>query len=176
MNVDQLIEETIENEGHVFTNDPSDSGGPTKFGITQRTLSVYLHHPASIEDVKNLTIEQARIIYKSLYYYGPRFDLLPEPLQAVIYDWGVNSGPGAAVEALQTVLTMAKYECKCDGILGPATVKVAECAYEQMRGYLINAICEYRVWFYNTLAENRPKDRKYLRGWLLRANRFRVSV
>ena len=176
MTVEEIINEIIKNEGSTYTNDPSDSGGPTKYGITQATLSVALHHPASIDDVKNLTESQARIIYRNLYYSGPHINLLPEGLQAVVMDFGANAGPGAAIEALQVVLNMAGYECKEDGLLGPATAAIADKAYTEMGGHLTNAICEYRVWFYEKLAERRPKDRKYLNGWRARANRFRVNV
>jgi lysozyme family protein len=175
MTVDQIIDEIIKNEGSKFTNDPQDSGGPTKYGITQKSLSVYLHHPATIEDVQNLTEAQARIIYRSTYYNAPHFNLLPEALQPVVTDFGVNAGPGAAVEALQVVLNMAGFECKEDGMLGPATAAMANKAYEAMGGLLVNAYVDYRIWFYEKLVERRPKDSKYLVGWRNRANRFRIS-
>ena len=175
MTVDQIIDEIIRNEGAKFTNDPQDRGGPTKFGITQKTLSVYLHHSATVEDVQNLTEAQARIIYKSMYYYGPNMNSLPEALQPVVTDFGVNAGPGAAIEALQTVLDMAGLEIKIDGMLGPATANVAKEAYEKMGALLVNAYVDYRVWFYTRLAANRPESGKFLKGWLLRANRFRIG-
>ena len=34
-----LINEIINREGRKFTNLPADKGGPTKFGITQKTLT-----------------------------------------------------------------------------------------------------------------------------------------
>lgn len=176
MTVDQIIDEIIRNEGAKFTNDPQDRGGPTKFGITQKTLSVYLHHSATVEDVQNLTEAQARIIYRSMYYNAPHFNLLPEALQPVVTDFGVNAGPGAATEALQIVLNMANFPCKEDGVLGPATAAVANEAYKVMGKLLINAYVDYRVWFYTRLAENSPSQNKFLKGWLLRANRFRVEV
>ena len=174
--VEELIDEVIVAEGDEFTWDKSDSGGPTKYGITQATLSVALHHNVSPEDVANLTRDQAVVIYKNMYYYAARINSLPEALQPVVFDFGVNAGIGVAATVLQNVLEMLGYECSPDGLIGPETANVALEAYNKYAGTLINAYVEYRIWYYQQLAERSPKDQKFLEGWLKRANSFRVEV
>ena len=38
MRTETIIEHIIQVEGHAYTNNPADRGGPTKYGITQRTF------------------------------------------------------------------------------------------------------------------------------------------
>lgn len=37
--IDDIISDIIRAEGTAYTNDPRDSGGPTKYGITQAALA-----------------------------------------------------------------------------------------------------------------------------------------
>lgn len=175
MSVDQIISEILQKEGG-YVNHPNDKGGPTKYGITQETLSSWLKRPASIEDVKSLDKETAAEIYKIQYYHGPRIDALPTDLQPQLTDMAVNHGPRQAIRLLQEVVSMAGFECSHDGVLGPATRKACEGAYQSMGPYLINAISERRELFYNRLVAVNPNQGVFLKGWLSRAKSFRVDV
>ena len=55
---DEIIEQVLEHEGG-YVNDPKDLGGETKYGITKR------FYPDV--DIKNLTIDGAKEIYKKEY-------------------------------------------------------------------------------------------------------------
>ena len=55
---DDIIEITLEHEGG-YVHDPNDLGGETNFGIAGR------FYPDV--DIKNLTIEGAKEIYKTIY-------------------------------------------------------------------------------------------------------------
>ena len=46
-------------EGHKFTNDPDDSGGPTKFGITKKAYEAYWKCSATDEQIENMTEQTA---------------------------------------------------------------------------------------------------------------------
>lgn len=59
--VDKMIDDIIRREGE-YVDHPNDRGGPTKYGITQKTLSQYLGYAAVKSDVQNLDIEVARAI------------------------------------------------------------------------------------------------------------------
>ena len=56
---DEIIEVVLEHEGG-YVNDPKDPGGETNFGIAKRS------HPDV--DIKNLTKESAKEIYKEVYW------------------------------------------------------------------------------------------------------------
>ena len=175
LSVEQLLSDLKRREGG-YVDHKNDRGGPTKYGITWKTLQKHLGRPVSKQDVKDLTWEVAKEIYLSDYFYGPRIHLIAEPLQPQLFDIAVNSGPGTSIKMLQEVLVMSGFEVDVDGMLGPDTREKARQAYEQMGGYLINALSEYREHFYEALAANNPTQAVFLRGWIARAKEFRVDV
>jgi hypothetical protein len=79
---------------------PADRGGHTKHGVIQNTLSAYLKRPASVEDVKNLTPEVARDIYKNMFWEPTRKQLAKYGMendpqaQLVAFNAAMASGPG----------------------------------------------------------------------------------
>ncbi len=74
-----------------YVNDPKDPGGETKFGISKRAF------PAL--DIKNLTKQQAAIIYYQRYWLFVA-DKLEWPLNLVMFDCAVNQGTRKAREFL----------------------------------------------------------------------------
>lgn len=165
MNVDQLITDIIAREGKVYTNDPSDKGGPTKFGITQATLAAYRGHAVTPDDVKNLQESEARQIYKDRYVNAAHFDQIKdEKVRAELVDFGVNSGPQTAVKHLQEVLGVT-----VDGALGPKSLAAAN-AFEGRA--LLNKLAVNRLLFLLNLGLNNSSQLKYVRGWANRAVSF----
>ena len=175
MTVTEIINEILKQEGG-YVNHPNDKGGPTNWGITQATLSSWLKRPATIEDVKGLNKETAKEIYLIRYYHGPRIDTLPTELQPQLTDMAVNHGPRKAIQLLQETLNLAGFECSSDGVLGPATRATCATAYQSMGSYLINALSERREQFYNSIVANNPGQGVFLKGWLKRAQSFRIDT
>lgn len=122
MSLDTLIDAVLRREGG-YVNHQADRGGPTNFGITQATLSGWLGRPATAADVEGMSPVTAREIYRKQYFLAPGYDAIPDPaLQELIFDFAVNSGPGAATKALQTTLQkMGLYPGAIDGAIGPQT-------------------------------------------------------
>ncbi len=122
MNVDTLIDDVLRREGG-YVNHAVDRGGPTNFGITQATLSGWLGRPATAADVEDMSPITAREIYRKQYFLAPGYDAIPDPaLQALVFDFAVNSGSGAATKALQMALQkMGLYPGAIDGAIGPQT-------------------------------------------------------
>lgn len=173
--VDELLDEVIAREGG-FVNHPADRGGPTKFGITQRTLSEWLGRPATADEVRTLDEETAREIYVALYLARPRIDTLPPEIVPQVFDMAVNHGPRRAVRILQEVLGLAGWAVDVDGVVGPQTRKAAFEAQAEMGPFLTNAIADQRANFYRRLAAADPSQRVFLQGWLARADAFKVPV
>ena len=175
MLVSDLIDEVLRKEGG-YVNHPADRGGPTKFGITQRTLSTWLGRPVSAEEVRTLDVDTAREIYEQNYYTAPRIDTLPEEIQPLVFDCAVNHGPRRAISFVQRVINEAGFgPIDIDGTLGPQTRAAAEVAQQEMEGFFCNAIVEERLTFYETLALDRSQA-PFIRGWRARAESFRVPV
>ena len=72
---DEIIEVTLHHEGG-YVHDPKDLGGETNFGIAKR------FYPDV--DIKNLTKEGAKEIYKKDYWDKNKIDDLPEDLTAFL--------------------------------------------------------------------------------------------
>ena len=173
--VDELLDEVIAREGG-FVHHPADRGGPTKFGITQQTLSAWLGRPATVDEVRTLDEETAREIYVARYLAGPRIDTLPPEIVPQVFDMAVNHGPRQAVRILQEVLGLAGWRVDVDGVVGPETRRAAIEAQEQMGPFLANAIADQRANFYRRLIAANPSQRVFLRGWLRRAEGFKVAT
>lgn len=71
-----------------YTNDPTDPGGETKFGISKRA------HPNV--DIKNLTFDEACKIYIKEYWDACGCDSIPFPFCTIVFDTAVNCGTGRA--------------------------------------------------------------------------------
>lgn len=98
----------LEQEGG-YTFDPADPGGETNFGISKKS------YPAL--DILNLTIDEAKSIYKNNYWNACRCDNLPFPFAVSIFDMAVNQGTVTAIKTLQETFGVV-----ADGIFGPATL------------------------------------------------------
>jgi lysozyme family protein len=94
---------TLEYEGG-YSNDPSDPGGPTKYGITIHDVRQYLKQNATAADVKNLTVDQAKTIYRAHYWTPMCGDQWPDGLDLTVWDAGVNSGTGRSKTWAQQTL------------------------------------------------------------------------
>ena len=177
MSIDTIINNIITTEGG-YVNDPKDKGGPTKYGITKATLSKWLGTKASIDDVKSLTKDTAYKIYYNKYYLETKINELPEELQEIILDITVNSWIKVASLILQRSINKlyGRNEVIVDGKLGKHTIEMAKKAIH-IYGLknMINCIVDYRIEFYKLIVENNKSQEKFLKGWINRAEKFRIQ-
>lgn len=182
MDVIRIAREIVKREGG-FVNDPDDPGGATNHGVTIHTLrrlGLDLTGDGTVDtaDVRRLTVAQAEEIFLKEYFHRPRLHLLPETLQASVFDMYVNAG-GTAVRLLQELLVEMGYDLSPDGAMGPLTAKAAQAAGAVNMGALVDAYGIARRNYYFELADKRPRSRKYARsqaggkgGWIRRAEEF----
>lgn len=175
--VDIMIQGVLRREGG-FVDHPDDRGGPTKFGITQQTLSKYYGHAATTAEVQSLTVEVAEEIYKRNYYFGPRINTLVELIQPFVFDSAVNHGPRRAIKFVQSVCNQAGYQpsLKTDGAVGPNTRKGVQWAHQEMGPVLLEALVEERKNFYLLIVDARPSQQVFLKGWMNRLKDFEQEV
>jgi len=170
--VDRLIDDLIGREGG-FVDHPADRGGPTKFGITQRTLSHYLGRAATVAELRRLDREVAEEIYRKHYYTAPRIDTLPERVRPFVFDAAVNHGPPRAIRFVQQVCNQAGFgSLDVDGICGPNTRRAAAEADRVMGDWFLAALVEERRNFYRTIVKADPSQEVFLDGWLNRIAEF----
>jgi lysozyme family protein len=174
--VDQMIDDVIRREGG-FVDHPHDRGGPTKFGITKGTLARHLGRPVAIDEVRALTEDVARAIYRREYFDGPRVDRLPPRIQPFVFDAAVNHGPRRAIRLVQQVCDAAGFgPVAIDGLCGPRTAEATAAADRVMGDWLLAALVEERRNFYVALVARDPSQRVFLRGWLNRLDEFDVPM
>lgn len=171
--VDELIEVILKHEGG-FVNDPDDAGGATNFGITIKTYSNWLGRQATVQEVKDMKREDAIAIYKNQYYYEPKIDWIPHPVQIQVFDIGVNSGPERAIQMIQKVVNLAGIVDVIveDGAMGPNTKKAITKTQDKMGNHFNNALVEERLKFYQGIVERKPSQERFLAGWTNRAKSF----
>lgn len=171
-----MIGDIMEREGG-YSNHPKDKGGPTKYGITQKTLSAWMGRHCEAVDVIALTKKTAYEIYEHNYFIAPKLNSLPEPIQPILFDMSINHGTERAVKLLQEVLLAhGKNIGKIDGQIGKLTISASKCAYELLGNDLINTLVTRRKAFYKSIVEHDPKQAVFINGWLARAESFRVSA
>ena len=107
MNFDKAFEIIIGHEGG-YVNDHRDPGGETKYGISKRA------YPAL--DIYNLTLNQAKDIYKRDYWDAVEAESIPGAARLMVFDCAVNTGVTMAKKLLQRAVGT-----KDDGIIGPKT-------------------------------------------------------
>ena len=115
MTEDDLIRDIFAKEGDRYgdatTSPPIDQ--PTgRGGITLKTLTDYLGHPAEVADLKALTHDQAaQILDWKIRQLAEVFHLDTitfEPLRLQVIDFAYNSGPGLAIRWLQRCLRVPR--------------------------------------------------------------------
>lgn len=176
---DSIITDIIRAEGSAYTNDPSDRGGPTRWGITQATLRAHRGQAVTPEDVAALTEAEAREIYLRRYWQSPGFANLGDVsmlIAAEVMDTGVNCGPSTAAKFLQRLLNALNDGGKLwddltvDGACGPATVR-ALTAYINRRNaegerVLFVGLNALQAAYYLDISEARPANERFMYGWL----------
>ena len=180
--VKSIAAEIVRREGG-YVNDPDDPGGATKHGVTLGTLrglglDLTGDGQVDVVDVKALDPERAAAIYVVHYFEGPGLNLLPEPLQASVFDMQVNAGSNA-VKLLQRLVHAMGFPAVDDGKVGPKTVAAAEAAAAAAPDHIADAYGIERRNYYYRLADRRPASRKFARsrnggkgGWITRAEEF----
>jgi lysozyme family protein len=138
--------------GDTVTHDPRDSGGVTKFGISQKAYPEL--------DIESLTLEQAKAIYKRDYYDNIWGDSLPYSIALVVTDFAVNAGLRRAVKALQRLV-----EVDVDGVFGIDTQTAVRKLDPDGLDRLIDTYTLARNKYYVGL--DNPFFQK---GWLNRSN------
>lgn len=129
-NFDRAFKYTVGHEGG-YGNDRRDRGNwstgiigqgqllGTKYGISGMS---YPHL-----DIKNLTLDQAKEIYRRDFWRAVKGDDLPPGLDLVVWDAAVNSGAGRAIRWLQTAIGGVRV----DGLLGPDTLEALEARWAE---------------------------------------------
>jgi len=169
--LEQSLEWLLEEEGG-FSNHPSDTGGATMYGVTQATYNGWRKAiKASPQAVSKITKEEAFRLYKSMYWDEAGCDKLPWPVNYMVFDAAVNSGPSRGSKWLQEALHVTQ-----DGKLGPKTLKALNDVLSNEPGVLIFRIIDARLQFLVSLIKRKPSQLAFLNGWMRRLLRVQLRA
>jgi lysozyme family protein len=168
----KAVKNVLEREG-ILTDDPDDSGGLTKYGISQKAFPNI--------DITNLTREQAIEIYRELYWERSGASKVQSQLVAEeLFDTSVNMGVTTAVTIMQrSVNKLSKMLCDAgyksknlmlstDGIFGSRTQEAVNSVVSRWDSTLWKIMNHLQFSQYELLVESRPANAQFLLGWINR--------
>ena len=115
-------------------------------------------------EMKSLTPEDLKPIYRKLYADKVRFDDLPSGLDWAVLDWAVNSGTGRAARALQKLVGATQ-----DGAIGPKTLQAV---MNHDPAELVDKFHDTRQKFYESLSHFKT----FGKGWTRRNEETREQA
>lgn len=170
---DRALAHTVGIEGD-YSNHPSDSGGATRYGITERVARAFGY----MGEMRDLPISVATDIYRINYWRLLNLDnvaALSEPVALELFDTAVNTKQGFASRSLQRCLNIFNREqadypdIEVDGLIGGDTLAslTAYLAKRKLEGeaVIVEALNSLQGTYYVELAEARPKDEAFTYGW-----------
>ena len=173
MTFDKLVSELIEVEGG-YVNNPDDSGGETRYGITKEVARSYGYTGS----MKDLPIKIAKMIYKENYWNVHNLDdiyCISPRIAEELFDTGVNMSVYKAAEFFQislNVLNQRKHiynDLLVDRKIGPVTVAALKSHLEHRRDdtVLLRMLNCLQGAYYIDIATRREKDETFVYGWFL---------
>lgn len=174
MNFEDVIDRILAAEKG-YVDHPSDKGGPTNYGITQRVARAN-GWPGPMQDIP-LTL--VRSIYRHRYIAEPWFDkvaLIDEGVGFELVDTGVNMGPAVPAVMFQRWLNgfnrrgSMYADIFVDGRIGEITLDAFR-AYRRWRGaegsrVMVAALNCTQGNRYLELAESNDSQEDFLYGWI----------
>jgi lysozyme family protein len=145
MNFNDLIDYIIDAHEGGLVDHKDDPGGLTKYGISQRAFPEL--------DIRGLTKEQAKEIYRLHYWQKIRGEELPGQLKLITLDAAINQGVDRAAKLLQKACGV-----KVDGIIGPKTLEALKTTQSM---FVLSKYAELRLLHYQGL----PTWGVFGKGW-----------
>lgn len=162
-NFERAFHELIMIEGG-YVNDPTDRGGETKYGISQRAYPNV--------DIAALTLEAAKRIYYQDYWKKTGCEsIIKYEIAAELFDTAVNMGSRTSVKILQEALNLMNRnqnnfaDLVVDGMFGSKTVAAYKKVDDQILLKVLNGL-QFRR--YVEICEGDPSQEKYFNGWMKR--------
>jgi lysozyme family protein len=149
----------LKNEGG-YSNHPSDPGGSTQAGVTQKVYNDY-RTKKGLENQSVIVISDEEIhdIYLTAYWTPMNLEgIKDENLILELFDTGVNCGIRTAIKMVQRIVGT-----KDDGIIGNKTISLIN-EYPD----LVPIYKQAREAYYYRLVERNPKLAVFVKGWINR--------
>lgn len=149
-----------------YVNDPTDKGGETKYGISDKRDGLSDGKTDVDGDgkpdtrIKDLTEEQAGQIYFRDYWYPSYCSEWPDGISLFVFDSAVQHGAKKAIQLLQDAVGVT-----ADGIVGQKTRTAVASADAE---WLLTRCFLRRSRYYADIIKSNASQGKYLNGWFNR--------
>ena len=161
MSFETALEEVLKHEGG-YVNHPEDRGHATNWGITQETLSDFLGRDATDEEIRNISMDTVRQIYRNQYWDRLKLShVVDTRLAHLLFDQAVNRGTRKVAEQIQKLVGV-----KVDGVIGPVTLKALN-----SKDIMLDFIKQSQL-SYISIVEQNPSQIVFLKGWIKRTHSY----
>jgi lysozyme family protein len=154
-----------------YSDNPFDSGGKTKYGVTEQLARRYGYDGL----MKHMSLSKAEQIYKTHFWDKLMLNdvsVISYDIAHEMFDTGVNMGRARAGNFLQRSLNVLNNkqsitpDIVVDGFVGRGTLKSLKDVFSS-RGdeVLYKMLNSLQGAFYIELAERREKDETFVYGW-----------
>jgi len=162
-NWQKAFEQMLASEGG-YVHHPSDPGGRTNLGVTQRVWEEWVGRESNEKEMRSLTPEMVEPLYKRKFWDAVRGDELPAGISYLIFDFAVNAGVGRSIKTLQSAIGVTP-----DGGFGPMTMAAVQ-AIDPVE--LIEKFSQGKEDFYRSL----NTFETFGKGWLNRVAAVKVKA
>lgn len=146
-----------------YVNDPADSGGPTNKGVTLNTFRSVYGRAKTVNDLKHMTDNEWRHIFKLLYWDKCKADdISDQSIANMLVDFAWHSGVTTAVKKLQKIVGVTS-----DGICGVQTIGAINSRYAPETFNLLKAA---RMRYLQGIVKNKHSQARFMYGWTKRVN------
>jgi lysozyme family protein len=155
---------------------PSDPGGRTRWGVTERTFHAWLRSNSEPpRGVETMTPEEAAAVYWSRYWRKGRCEDMPKAVALAHFDAMIQHGPGGSGErgaVGATHLLQRALGVKDDGVVGPITLR----AIGNLEDGMVEGLIFQRTLHYWRILDSRETLRVFSRGWRARVEHLRDTA
>ena len=162
-NWQKAFEQMLASEGG-YVHHPSDPGGRTNLGVTQRVWEEWVGRESNEKEMRSLTPEMVEPLYKRKFWDAVRGDELPAGISYLIFDFAVNAGVGRSIKTLQSAVGVTP-----DGGFGPMTMAAVQ-AVDPVE--LVEKFSQAKEDFYRSLNTFETVGK----GWLNRVAAVKVKA
>lgn len=144
-----------------------DAGGATVCGVTYDTYRTYkrkkgLPEP-TVEELVTMSPDEWLDVFKTLFWNRICGEgIVNQAVADMIVDWAWTSGVPYVAKRVQKVVG-----AKRDGIIGPKTLALIN---GRNSACLLEGLRLERIDYYEAIVRAKPKNRKFLQGWINRTN------
>ncbi len=164
----EAVDRVLKAEGGLLI-DPGEGGGAANKGITLTTYRTYYNDQTlSIDDLRKLSEDEAKLIYRKLYWDKLELDRVSGKLAAILLlDQAVNRGISGCKKILREMLN--KYY-DSDLLEDSTTDKYIHAVNEIAdREFFRRFIASIQLG-YIEIAAAKPEKAKNLKGWMIRTH------